>query len=507
MAFEGLFEGFQVAFSLQGILFVLIGVVTGTLIGMMPGLGPISAIAIMIPVTYGMDPSIALVMMAGVYYGAVFGGSTSSILLNAPGISGTVATAFDGYPMAQKGEAGKALAIAAVSSFVGGTVSVVLLMLFAPALAQVAVSFGPAQYFALMLLGLTAISSLSDGSTVKALIAATVGFMVATIGIDGQTGTNRFTFGNPNLMEGIDFLVIALGLFALAEVCALILSRKDSSLSKQSDIGNLKLKKADFKEMRGPMTRQSFLGFLLGVLPGAGATIASFIGYITEKRFAKKPDEFGKGSVKGLSAPETANNAATSGAFVPLLSLGIPGSGTTAVMLGAFLALGIQPGPLLVQDHPDVFWGIIASMYIGNVFLLILNLPLIPYIAKILKISRPLLIALVITFSLIGVYSISFSTFDLYLLLLFGVLGYLMRIFSFPAPPFILAFILGGMMEQSFRQALTASSGSMMVFLEDPISVSLLIVSLLSLLFGFIRGGKKEDPPVSEEDSSQYKAN
>ncbi|MGI8315950.1 tripartite tricarboxylate transporter permease [Halobacillus mangrovi] len=506
MALDGLLEGFQVAFSLQGILFVLIGVVTGTLIGMMPGLGPISAIAIMIPVTYGMNPSTALVMMAGVYYGAVFGGSTSSILLNAPGISGTVATSFDGYPMAQRGEAGKALAIAAISSFTGGTISVILLMLFAPALAQVAVSFGPPQYFALMFLGLTAIASLSDGSTIKALISATIGFIVATIGIDAQTGTNRFTFGNPNLMEGIDFLVIALGLFALAEVCFLILNRKDRSLSKQSDIGNLRLNKQDFKEMKGPMSRQSFLGFLLGVLPGAGATIASFIGYITEKRLSKKSDEFGKGSIKGLAAPETANNAATSGAFVPLLSLGIPGSGTTAVMLGAFLVLGIQPGPLLVQDHPDVFWGIIASMYIGNVFLLILNLPLIPYIAKILKISRPLLISLVITFSLIGVYSISFSTFDLYLLLAFGLVGYLMRLFSFPAAPFILAFILGGMMEQAFRQALTASGGSMMVFVKDPISISLFVVSLLSFIVPFIRKGKKEEHVVDEEEQ-QYRAN
>ncbi|SFG57439.1 putative tricarboxylic transport membrane protein [Halobacillus alkaliphilus] len=486
-ALDGLMQGFQVAFSLQGILFVLIGVVTGTLIGMMPGLGPISAIAIMIPVTYGMNPSSALVMMAGVYYGAVFGGSTSSILLNAPGISGTVATSFDGYPMAQRGEAGKALAIAAISSFVGGTVSVVLLMLFAPALAQVAVSFGPPQYFALMFLGLTAISSLSEGSTVKALISATVGFMVATIGIDAQTGTNRFTFNNPNLMEGVDFLVIALGLFALAEVCFLVKNRKDQSLSKQGDIGNLRLSKQDFKEMKGPMTRQSFLGFVLGVLPGAGATIASFIGYITEKRIAKKPEEFGKGSIKGVAAPETANNAATSGAFVPLLSLGIPGSGTTAVMLGAFLVLDIQPGPLLVTDRPEVFWGIIASMYIGNVFLLILNLPLIPYIAKILKISRPMLISLVIIFSLIGVYSISFSTFDLYLLLLFGLLGYLMRLFSFPAAPFILAFILGGMMEQAFRQALTASGGSLMVLIEDPVSIALLSISVLSFIVPIIR--------------------
>lgn len=500
-AMEGLMQGVQVAFSWQGILFVLIGVIAGTLIGMMPGLGPISAIAIMIPITYGMDPSVALVMMAGVYYGAVFGGSTSSILLNAPGISGTVASSFDGYPMAQRGEAGKALAIAAISSFVGGTVSVVLLMLFAPALSQVAVSFGPPQYFALMFLGLTAIASLSDGSTIKALITATIGFMVATIGIDGQTGTTRFTFGNANLLEGIDFLVIALGLFALAEICFLVIKRKDTSLGSQGDIGSLKLTKADFKEMRGPMTRQSFLGFILGVLPGAGATIASFIGYISEKRIAKRPKEFGKGSIKGLAAPETANNAATSGAFVPLLSLGIPGSGTTAVMLGAFLVLGIQPGPLLMADRPDVFWGIIASMYIGNIFLLILNLPLIPYIAKILKIARPLLISLVAIFSLIGVYAISFSTFDLYLLLIFGVLGYLMRLFSFPAAPFILAFILGGMMEQSLRQSLTASNGDMMALISDPVSISLYIVSILSFVVPLIRNRKNAHQQQEEQNS------
>ncbi|MDC3412016.1 tripartite tricarboxylate transporter permease [Terrihalobacillus insolitus] len=489
---EGILTGFEIALSVEGILFVLIGVFVGTFIGMLPGLGPISAIAVMIPITYGMDPAPALVMMAGVYYGAVFGGSTSSILLNAPGISGTVATAFDGYPMAQQGKAGKALAIAAISSFTGGTVSVILLMLLAPALASVAVAFGPPAYFALMLMGLTAISSLSEGSTIKALLSAVVGFMVVTIGIDGQTGTQRFTFGNVNLLEGLDFLVIALGLFALAEVCTLILNRKDDSVSNSHKLGSLRLGKSDFKEMKGPMARQSILGFLLGVLPGAGATIASFIGYITEKRIAKKPEEFGKGSIKGLAGPETANNAATGGAFVPLLSLGIPGSGTTAVMLGAFMVLGIQPGPLLMTDRPEVFWGIIASMYIGNVFLLILNLPLIPYIARILRIPRPLLISLVIMFSIIGVYAISFNTFDLYMLLLFGVIGFLMRLFAFPAPPFILAFILGGMMEQAFRQSLTISNGSLMIFIEKPISLSLLIVSVLSFVIPIVQQWRRQ---------------
>ncbi|KMJ59466.1 transporter [Bacillus sp. LL01] len=495
---EGLFSGFQVAFSIEGILFVFLGVFIGTFIGMMPGLGPISAIAIMIPVTYSMDPALALVMMAGVYYGAVFGGSSSSILLNAPGISGTVATAFDGYPMAQQGKAGKALAIAAIASFTGGTISVILLMLFTPLLASVAVVFGPVEYFALMLMGLTAISSLSDGSTVKAMISAVLGFMAVTIGIDAQTGTQRFTFGNINLLEGIDFLVIALGLFALAEVCILIFNRKDSSGGMSGNIGSLKLSREDVNEMKGPVTRQSFLGFLLGVLPGAGATIASFIAYVTEKKIAKKPEEFGKGSIKGLAAPEAANNAATGGAFVPLLSLGIPGSGTTAVLLGAFLVLGIQPGPLLVQDNPEVFWGIIASMYIGNVFLLVLNLPLIPYIAKVLKVPRPLLISLVIMFSLIGVYAISFNTFDLYILLLFGVAGFLMRIFSFPAAPFILAFILGGMMEQAMRQSLTISNGDWMVFLKSPISATLIAIALLSLIIPLL----KRKPALVSEDKN-----
>ncbi|MFD2706439.1 tripartite tricarboxylate transporter permease [Salibacterium lacus] len=488
---EGILSGVQLAFSFQGLLFVFLGVVAGTLIGMMPGLGPISAIAIMIPITYNMDPAVALVLMAGVYYGAVFGGSTSSILLNAPGISGTVATTFDGYPMAQRGEAGKALAIAAISSFVGGTISVVLLMLFAPVLSSIAIVFGPAEYFALMVLGLTAISSLADGSTNKALISAVTGIMAVTIGIDSQTGTTRFTFGNPNLLEGIDFLVVALGLFAIAEVCALIITRHESP-ERNGSIGSLKLTKKDLKDMSGPMGRQSFLGFILGILPGSGATIGSFIGYITEKKIAKNPEEFGKGSVKGVAAPETANNSATSGAFVPLLSLGIPGSGTTAVLLGALLVLDIQPGPLLMTDQPELFWGVIVSMYIGNVFLLILNLPLIPYIAKILTIPRPMLISMVIMFSMIGVYAISFNTFDLYLLLIFGAIGYIMRLFKFPAAPFILAFILGGMMEESFRQAMTMSNNDLSVFVTKPISLSLLLIGLLSFMVPIVQNTRRK---------------
>ncbi len=501
--FEGILTGFQVALSLKGLSFVFIGVVTGTIIGMIPGLGPITAIAVMIPITYGMDPALALLLMAGVYYGSAYGGAASSILLNAPGESMAVPTTFDGYPLAKQGKAGKALAIAALASFTGGTISVILLTLFAPFLAKVAISFGPAEYFALMLMGLMTVASFTSGSTIKALISATVGFIIATIGIDSQTGTARYTFGNINLMEGIDFLVIALGLFALAEVTSLIRERKERSMF-DSEFGSMKLSKAEVKELSLPVTRQSFMGFIIGVLPGAGGTIASFLGYITEKKLSKKPEEFGKGAIVGLAAPESANNSASSGAFVPLLSLGIPGSGTTAVMLGALIVLGVQPGPLMISDHPDIFWGVIASMYIGNVILLILNLPLIPYISKLLKVPKPMLISLVIMFCIIGVYGISFRTFDLFLLVIFGIIGYFMARMNFPAAPMLLAFILGGMMERSLRQALTISDGSLLIFVQKPISATLLAIAFLSFIVPLLKTWRKrKSSGDGEETNSQ----
>ncbi|MEW4219671.1 tripartite tricarboxylate transporter permease [Rossellomorea marisflavi] len=499
--FEGILTGFQVALSLKGLSFVFIGVVTGTIIGMIPGLGPITAIAVMIPITYGMDPALALLLMAGVYYGSAYGGAASSILLNAPGESMAVPTTFDGYPLAKQGKAGKALAIAALASFTGGTISVILLTLFAPFLAKVAISFGPAEYFALMLMGLMTVASFTSGSTIKALISATVGFIIATIGIDSQTGTARFTFGNINLMEGIDFLVIALGLFALAEVTSLIRERKERSMF-DSEFGSMKLSKAEVKELSLPVTRQSLMGFIIGVLPGAGGTIASFLGYITEKKLSKKPEEFGKGAIVGLAAPESANNSASSGAFVPLLSLGIPGSGTTAVMLGALIVLGVQPGPLMISDHPDIFWGVIASMYIGNVILLILNLPLIPYISKLLKVPKPMLISLVIMFCIIGVYGISFRTFDLFLLVIFGIIGYFMARMNFPAAPMLLAFILGGMMERSLRQALTISDGSLLIFVQKPISATLLAIAFLSFIVPLLKTWRKRKSSGDEEETN-----
>lgn len=480
-AFDSLLYGFSIALQPANLFYVFIGVLAGTVIGMLPGLGPISALALMIPVTFGMPPSSGLILMAGVYYGAIFGGSTSSILLNAPGVAGTVATAFDGFPMARKGLAGKALALAAYASFIGGTISVIGLMLVAPILSKIAISFGPAEYFALMALGLTAVVSLSDKSLIKGLMAAIFGGMVAIVGIDLQTGTMRYTFGDVRLLQGIDFLVVALGVFALAEVFVMLL-RGDSQPQARQRIGSLALSRAEAREIAAPVTRSSVLGFFVGVLPGAGATIASFLGYTMEKRLAKDGDTFGKGNIKGVAAPEAANNAACGGSFVPLLTLGVPGSGSTAVLLGALLVMGVTPGPTMVTQRPDIFWGVVASMYVGNLFLLLLNLPLIPLIARILDVPRPLLLSLIVMFCMIGVYGISFSAFDLHVLLAFGLIGLVMRLYGFPLAPMILALILGALMEENMRRALQISGGDWSVFVTKPISASLLAVAALSLI-------------------------
>lgn len=483
---NNLIFGFGVALDPVNLMYVFIGVFAGTLIGMLPGLGPISALALMIPITFNLPPATGLILMAGVYYGAIFGGSTSSILLNAPGVAGTVATAFDGYPMARKGMAGKALAIAAYASFIGGTISILGLMLVAPLLAKVAVSFGPTEYFALMVLGLTAVVSLSDKSLIKGLIAAVLGMMISIVGMDLQTGTERYTFGTLQLIEGIDFLVVALGIFALAEVFYMLLKPQDKAASRNT-IGSLKLTRAEVKEIAAPIGRSSILGFFTGVLPGAGATIGSFLGYSMEKRLAKDGNTFGQGNIKGVAAPEAANNAACGGSFVPLLTLGVPGSGTTAVLLGALLVMGVTPGPMMLEQRPDVFWGVIASMYVGNLFLLVLNLPLIPYIAKILDTPRPLLLSLILIFCLVGVYGISFNTFDLVMLLIFGLIGLAMRLYGFPAAPLILGLILGALMEESMRRALQISGGDWSVFTSKPLSLSLLLLAAVSLLFPLLR--------------------
>ncbi|WP_046471957.1 tripartite tricarboxylate transporter permease [Allosalinactinospora lopnorensis] len=480
--------GFGIALAPENLVFVFIGVLAGTIIGILPGLGPMSAIALMIPIAYGMDPTTAIIMLAGVYYGAIFGGSTSSILLNAPGVAGTVATSFDGYPMARKGQAGKALAIAAIASFIGGTVGVVLLMLIAPQLARLAVSFGPAEYFALMILGLTAVVSLAGNNLTKGLISAVAGVIIALVGIDSQTAVLRFTFDLPELYEGVEFLIVALGVFALAEVFTMLVRRSAGGAG--GAVTSLRLSRRELGQMGPAAGRGSVLGFFTGVLPGAGATVASFLGYSAEKRLAKDQDTFGKGNIKGVAAPEAANNGAAVGSFVPLLTLGVPGSGTTAILLGALLVLGVQPGPMMLTERPEVFWGVVASMYVGNIVLLVLNLPLIPLFAKVLKTPKALLIPLVVVFCVVGVYGLSFSVFDLWLLLGFGVLGYLMRQNGFPAAPLILGLILGGLMEQSMRRALQISNGDWSIFLTKPISAALLALAVLSLagpLIGMVR--------------------
>ncbi|KAB7884224.1 tripartite tricarboxylate transporter permease [Poseidonibacter ostreae] len=490
---DGILTGVVTAFTTYNIMMVAVGCFAGTFIGMLPGLGPISAIALMIPITYGMEPSSGLILIAGVYYGAIFGGSTSSILINAPGVAGTVASSFDGYPMAKNGHAGKALAIAAYSSFTGGTIAAVFLLFAAPALANVSLSFQSSDYFALMVLGLTAVAAFAGkGKFLKAAIMTIFGLMLATVGTDSDSGIARFTFGRLDLIDGISFLLLAMAAFALSEAMMNILENhkqtKEEMDALKKDIGSLKITKEEVKEMAPTVGRSSVLGFFVGVLPGAGATIASFLAYGMERSIAsaKEKLKFGKGSVKGLAAPESANNAACSGSFVPLLTLGIPGSGTTAIILGALISYGIQPGPTMYVDNPELFWSVIISMYIGNAVLLVLNLPLIPYIAKLLTIKKELLLPLIIFFSLIGVYLVTFNNFDIYMMTLFAVVALFLRIVDYPMAPMILGFILGGMMEDNLRRALTISDGSFAFLWERPITLSILIITIIMLLMPLI---------------------
>jgi putative tricarboxylic transport membrane protein len=489
---EGLMSGILTVFSFKMILIVIGGCLIGTFIGMLPGLGPMSIIAIMIPVAITLgDPSAALILLAGVYYGAIFGGSTSSILINAPGVAGTVATSFDGYPMAQKGKAGKALTIAAIASFCGGTIGAVLLMLFAPALVQVALLFHSAEYFALMVLGLSAIAAFAgSGQVGKALLMTCLGLMLATVGESSLFSAPRFTMGIMDLQSGIGFITLAMAMFALPEAMFLILdpSRSKSSNEQQSEIRDLTITKGEAKIMAPVIARQSVQGFLIGVLPGAGATIASFLGYAVERNLSspEEQDEFGKGSIKGLTAPETANNAACTGSFVPLLTLGIPGSGTTAILLGALVALNVTPGPRLMVDQPEVFWGVIISMYIGNLVLLVLNLPLIPYIAKLLTVPRNYLIPFIFFFTLMGVYIGQNNATELMILIGLGVMATVFRIGGYPLAPLLIGFILGPMLENNFSRSIQLYDGVSFLW-ERPITGVLLALSMALVVLPSVR--------------------
>ncbi len=479
---DGLLLGLQTVLTFENLILVFAGCMVGTLIGMLPGLGPISAIALMIPITYGFDPASGMILLAGVYYGAIFGGSTSSILINAPGVAGTVATAFDGYPMAQKGQAGKALATAAYASFAGGTIATVFLVLAAPFLAELSLGFQSADYFALMVLGLSMVAAFSPpGEYLKALLMTCFGLALSTVGTDLSAGVQRFTFGRMDLIDGISFLLLAMATFALSEAIMMVLKRGQQNTQVNFSSIDMRLTAAEVRTIVPVISRSSILGFLVGVLPGAGATIASFLAYGAERSLAHDKATFGTGNIKGLAAPEAANNAACTGSFVPLLTLGIPGSGTTAVLLGALIAYGIQPGPRLFIDEPEIFWSVIVSMYFGNLILLFLNLPLIPYIARLLSIPRQFLIPSIMFFSLMGVYLVSFNTFDIQMMVVIASIAILLRLMDFPMAPLLLGFILGGMLEDNLRRAVTISNGELSFLWERPTTLILLTLTLLVL--------------------------
>ena len=487
--FHNILLGFQVALSWQNLLFCLIGVTYGTLIGVLPGIGPVVGVSILIPVTFGLNATTAIITMAGVYYGAMYGGSTTSILINVPGESASVVTCLDGYQMARKGRAGPALGMAALASFMAGTLAVILLTFIAPPLADVALTFGPPEYFALTFMGLTLVTSLAGESLVKGLMSGVFGLIVSCVGVDAVSGEERFTFGILSLLDGMGFVGVAVGLFAVSEVlCNLEESMEQVYIKAKLGLRNLFPNLQDWKDSWWPIWRSSFMAFFVGNLPGAGATIASFMAYGMEKKLSKRPEKFGTGVIEGVAAPEAANNAAAGGAMVPLLALGIPSSGTGAVLLGALLVHGLRPGPLLFQNNPAFVWGLIASMYIGNVMLLILNLPLVGLWASLLRIRYKILMPLIVTISAVGVYTTDNNIFDMWVMLVFGVIGYLMRKLQYPAAPVVLGLVLGPMVERSLRQSLTISHGDATIFLRRPISAVLVAVAMISLFAPLLRG-------------------
>jgi putative tricarboxylic transport membrane protein len=502
-----LLNGFAVAFQWQNILFAFVGVIIGTAVGVLPGIGPMSGVALLIPVTATLTAGLpteaaaasSIILLAGVYYGAMYGGSTTSILLNTPGESSSVVTTLDGYQMAKQGRAGAALSIAAIGSFAAGIVSLIGLVLLAEPLSNVAIKFGPAEYFSLMLLGLCAVSGLAGKSMTKALIMTVFGLLLGTIGIDAVSGIARFTYDMPILYSGLEFLTIAVGLFALGEVFKTILER-DKEEGAIAKIDRVLPTKQDLKDSATPIVRGSLLGFFIGVLPGAGATLASFFSYIAEKKFSKHPEKFGKGAIEGVAGPESANNAASGGAMIPLLTLGIPGSGTTAILMGALIMYNIQPGPLLFDDHPEVAWGLIASMFIGNLMLLILNMPLVKVFAKIIQTPKKYLLPIIIAISFFGVYAVQYTTFDLFLLLACGVIGYLLSRNDYPVAPLVLALVLGPMIENNMRRALTISNGDFLIFVTKPLSLAFIIIAVLWLVIPLLMKLKGRNVIVNEEE-------
>jgi len=481
-ALAHLVDGFRIALQPLNLFVALVGCLLGTVVGMLPGIGPINAIAILIPIIFatGLSPESAMILLAGIYYGSQYGNSISTILLNLPGTASAVVTALDGHAMTQRGRGGPALATAAISSFVGGTLSIFGLILLAPVLSRWAIRFGPAEYFGLMVFAFSMLSSLAGRSLAKALVATGLGLLLASVGLDPHSAVPRFTFGELKLLDGMDFVVVTIGLFAVSELL-LLLEQSDWAAASTAPYGRVLISLGEFLFSFWSMVRGSVSGFLIGVLPGAGGTIASFIAYTSEQRLVDREGSFGKGDIRGVAAPEAANNAAATGAMIPLLTLGVPGSGTTAVLLGVLLGLNVTPGPLLIEKSPGIFWGLAASMYVGNLFLLLLNLPLVGVFVRILRLPRWFLMPAVAALSFVAVYAVNGSSFDLLLMTGFGALGYLLRKLEVPLAPIILGLVLGPLMEKSLRRALSLSAGDWSVLFSSGLAIGLWVCAALSL--------------------------
>ncbi|MBN6039582.1 tripartite tricarboxylate transporter permease [Amycolatopsis sp. 195334CR] len=483
-------DGFAVVAEPANLLYCLLGVVIGMLIGVLPGLGPAATIAILLPLTFGIEPVTAIIMLAGIFYGAQYGGTITSVLLKLPGEASSVVTVFDGHAMAKQGRAGTALGIAAIGSFVGGTVSIVALSLLAPLVAGFALDFGPPEYTALALLGILLVSTVSSGNRLKALIAACLGLLLATVGRDGFTAAERFTFDNLSLADGLDFVPIAMGLFGLGEILY-NLEQRHRATQAPAAVANVWPSRTDLRQSSGAIGRGSVLGFVLGILPGGGATLSSLAAYAIEKRRAKDPSRFGKGAVEGVAAPESANNAAATSSFIPLLTLGIPANATMAVIFGALLIQGVTPGPQLVSEEPELFWGVVNSMYLGNILLLIMSIPLVGLFVKILRVRATVLAPITVLITLIGVYTVNNDVFDIVLVIAFGALGYLMKKLGFDPGPLVLAFVLGSLLEESLRRSLLIFDGNPAGFFGRPISGVLLGAFVLVAVWPLIRRARQ----------------
>ena len=492
--FSNLALGFSVALTPINLLYCLVGVLLGTLIGVLPGIGPVATIAMLLPVTFSLSPITALIMLAGIYYGAQYGGSTSAILVNLPGESSSVVTCLDGYQMARQGRAGVALATAAIGSFFAGCVATLVVAMFAPPLAEVALKFGPSEYFSLMVLGLVAAVVLAHGSVIKAIAMVLLGLLLGLVGTDVNSGVLRFAFGISELADGIGFVTVAMGLFGIAEIIT-NLEMKDEREVFTSKVTNMWPTREDWRRMWKPILRGTILGSALGILPGGGALLASFGAYTLEKKVSKYGHEFGKGAIEGVAAPESANNAGAQTSFIPLLTLGIPGNAVMALMIGAMMIQGIAPGPQVMTEKPDLFWGMIASMWVGNLMLVVLNLPMIGLWIKLLTVPYRILYPSILVFMAIGVYSLSNNPFDCLLMMLFGLLGYIFVKLECEPAPLLLGFILGPLMEENLRRAMLLSRGDPLVFFTKPISAGFLIaliVLLIILLLPNIRKKREE---------------